>query len=277
MKTPAGRLILNILVALVTPESAPWLDRSLNRPSYRANYLNWAALGMLLDPLLNVGLISTPSHPQGTSAAVWISPLFWPDLDPLLLKRFQTTCDALRWQLVKKAREIIQLVFNGVVISSRDSAQSHLASLSNAIESFPAGNDIADPQMRSSQIPRYQTHRYECCRLTAVLMTRVVKLGKSWFDAASGTSYMDGIVFSFSNSNPGDLWEEHKGLLLWVAMIAHAVIHKTEDRPVINAVINRLIGDLAQGDHANIGWSSSKSLGEFLEQCMSEQLGNVRP
>jgi hypothetical protein len=231
--------------------------------------LNWAALDMPLDPLLNVGLTSTPHHLQGTSAAVWISPLFWPDSDVPLLESFQTTCDALLWQLVKNARDIIQLVFNGVMTSSRGSAQSHLASLSNAIESLPAGNDSAHPQMRSSQIARYQRHRYECCRLTAVLMTQVVKLGKSWFDAASGTSYLDQIVFSFSNSNPGDLWGEHKGLLLWVAMIAHAVIHKTKDRPVINAVINRLIGDLAQGDHANIGSNSAKNLGEFLKQCMS--------
>lgn len=225
------------------------------------------------DPRLNTGLVSAPHHLKGTTAAIWISPLFWPDSDLLLLERFQAACDETLWQLVKKVHQMIQLVFNLVVTSSGVSAKSNLASLSNAIETFPAGKDRADPEMRSSQIPRYQTHRYECCRLTAVLMTRVVKLGKSWFDAASGTSYMDQIVFSLSSSSLGDLWGEQVGLLLWVSLIAHAVMHKTEDRPFVMAIIHRLFGEVCEGDYPHIGVNSLKSVADFLEKCMSGLLG----
>jgi hypothetical protein len=169
---------------------------------------------------------------------------------------------------------MIQLVF---ATSSGVSAKPYLVSLSNAIETFPAGKDGADREMRSSQTLRYQTHRYECCRLTAVLMMRVVKLGKSWFDAASGTSYMGQIVFSLGNSNLGDFWGEQVGLLLWVSLIAHAVMHRTEDRPFISAIIHRLFSEICCSDHPHIGVNSSKDLAEFLEKCISGQLGNVSP
>ena len=150
----------------------------------------------------------------------------------------------------------------------RDSAAPKLKALRSVAESFPTGKGKDNPQAKSPQV-----HRYECRRLTAILMTRMVSRGESWCDAANGTTFGEDIIFSLSNSDPEDLWGEHVGLLYWVSLVAYAVLHRTRYRLFGAGIVHRLISEITFGDQdPRIGVHSLKKMGQFEEKCRSGEI-----
>jgi hypothetical protein len=225
---------------------------------FRTQYTSWVTLGIPLDPYIgNVDLI-TGRAGRGLRGADWVSPLFWPESSPLLLDKFRSSCDENLQQLIQGVHELIELA-----PGASDDAITKLKALRCFIEGFPKGEKKDNPQARSPQV-----HRYESCRLTAILMTRVVSRGESWSDAASGTTFEEDIIFALSNSDTDDLWGEHVGLLYWVSLITYAVLHKTKYRLFSAGLVHRLISEITFGDQdPHIGIHSLKCLGKFEEVC----------
>jgi hypothetical protein len=225
---------------------------------FRTQYTSWVTLGIPLDPYIgNVELI-TGRAGRGLRGADWVSPLFWPESNTLLLDKFRSSCDENLWQLIQGTHELIELA-----PGASDDAITKLRALQRFIEGFPKGEKKDNPQARSRQV-----HRYESCRLTAILMTRVVSRGETWSDAASGTTFEKDIIFALSNSDPDDLWGEHVGLLYWTSLVAYAVLHKTRYRLFSAGLVHRLISEITFGDQdPHIGIHSLKCLGKFEEVC----------
>jgi hypothetical protein len=225
---------------------------------FRTQYTSWVTLGIPLDPYIgNVDLI-TGRAGRGLRGADWVSPLFWPESSPLLLDKFRSSCDENLQQLIQGVHELIELA-----PGASDDAITKLRALRCFIEAFPKGEEKDNPQARSPQV-----HRYESCRLTAILMTRVASRGESWSDAASGTTFEEDITFALSNSDTDDLWGEHVGLLYWVSLITYAVLHKTKYRLFSAGLVHRLISEITFGDQdPHIGIHSLKCLGKFEEVC----------
>jgi len=226
---------------------------------FRTQYTSWTTLGIPLNPYIgNVDLI-TGRAGRGLRGADWVSPLFWPGSNPLLLDKFRSSCDENLQQLIQAAHELIELVPD-----ASDDAVTKLRALRHLIEAFPKG-EKDNPQARSRQV-----HRYESCRLAAILMTRVASRGEAWSDAANGTTFEDDIIFALSNSETDDLWEEHVGLLYWVSLITYAVLHKTRYRLFSAGLVHRLISEITFGDQdPHIGIHSLKRLGKFEEAYRS--------
>jgi hypothetical protein len=225
---------------------------------FRTNYTSWVTLGIPLDPYIgNIDLV-TGRAGRGLRGADWVSPLFWPESSTVLLNKFRSSCDENLRQLIQGAHELIELA-----PGTSDDAIAKLKALRSFIEAFPKGEKKDNPQVASPQV-----HRYESCRLAAILMTRVVSRGETWSDAADGTTFEKDIVFSLSHSDPDDLWGEHVGLLYWVSLIAYAVLHKTRYRLFGAGLVHRLISEISFGDQdPHIGVHSLKCLGKFEEVC----------
>jgi hypothetical protein len=192
--------------------------------------------------------------------------LFWPESNTLFLEKFRSSSDKTLWLLIQATHELVELV-RGISADQdkvgSDYATAKLKALRSFIEGFPKGEGKTRPQSKSAQV-----HRYECCRLTAILMTRMVGRGETWSDAANETTYINDIIFSLSNSDPEDLWTDHVGLLYWVSLIAYAVLHKTRYRLFGAGIVHRLISEVTFGDQdPRIGVHSLKTLGRFEEVC----------
>lgn len=148
------------------------------------------------------------------------------------------------------------------------SATAKLKALQTTIESFPKGEERDNSQENLRQV-----HRYECCRLTAILMTRAVSRGMTWSDAANGTTYTKDIISSLSNSDTEDLWGDHVGLLYWVSLIAYAVLHRTRYRLFSAGIAHRLVSEVTFGDQdPRIGIRSLTRMGGFEEKCRNGEL-----
>jgi hypothetical protein len=148
---------------------------------------------------------------------------------------------------------------------SVESAIAKVKALQMAIESFPKGEYQGQPRAKSLKV-----HRYECCRLIAIVMTRAVSRGVTWSDAASWATFEEDIIFSLSNSDTEDLWGEHVGLLYWVSLVTYAVLHKTRQRLFGAGLIHRLISEVTFGDQdPRIGVDSLMRIGRFEEKCTS--------
>jgi hypothetical protein len=189
----------------------------------------------------------------------------------LFLRKFEFSCDKTLWQLIRETHELVELVLGasaGEDMVRVESAVAKLKALKATIESFPKGEEKDNPQAKS-----FQVHRYECCRLTAILMTRAISQGVTWSDAASGTTYTKDIIFSLSNSDTEDFWGEHVGLMYWVSLITYAVLHKTRKRLFGAGIVHRLISEVTFGDQDPlIGVHSLMRMGRFEEKCRSGEL-----
>ena len=127
---------------------------------FRTQYTSWVTLGIPLDPYIgNVELI-TGRAGRGLRGADWVSPLFWPESNTLLLDKFRSSCDENLWQLIQGTHELIELA-----PGASDDAITKLRALQRFIEGFPKGEKKDNPQARSRQV-----HRYESCRLTATII-----------------------------------------------------------------------------------------------------------
>lgn len=203
---------------------------------------------------------------QSLRIAAWVSPLFWPDSDTLLLDKFRSICDDNHeklWQLIANARELVELVFSETWETSYLKFNSTAATLASLVNGFPNGRGEEYAHLRA-----YQIHRYECCRLTTILMTRVLSRSQGWSDAADGTSFADDLVFSLSNSDLSELWGNQVGLLHWVVLVAYAVLHKTKHRLFVGGLMHRIMSEISYGDQdPGIGIRSVGTLAEFEEEC----------
>ena len=233
---------------------------------FRTSYTSLATLGIPSDPYIgNIDLV-TGRAGRGLRGADWVSPLFWPESNTTFLRKFRSSCNKILWQLVQGAHDLIELVIGASANEGTvdvDSATSTLGALRSLIEGFPKGEERDNALVTPRQV-----HRYESCRLTAVLMTRMISGGTTWSDAASDTSFEEEIVFSLSNSDLEDFWGEHVGLLYWVSLIAYAVLHKTRHRLFGAGLVHRLISEITFGDQdPHIGIQSLKRLSNFEEGC----------
>ena len=211
---------------------------------------------------------------KAIKAASWVSPLFWLYSEPLFMETFRSTCDKLLWRLVNHTHELVELVFSvasevGIDVTNATGRLEYLAAV---LESLPTGKD-----RDRSQLGSLQAHKYECCRLTALLMLRfAVNGGKSWYDAANGTSFVEDIVYSLSNCGPEDLWGDHVGLFFWVVHVARAVLHWTQYRLFSTGLVHRLISESALGDSdPRIGAQSLRMMAEFEEKCISGEARGI--
>lgn len=172
--------------------------------------------------------------------------------------------------------ELVELVLGASADEnavSMDTTIVKLKALEGVIESFPKGEQKDNCRAKSSQV-----HRYECCRLTAILMTRAISRGMTWSDAASGTTYAKDIIFSLSNSDTEGLWGDHVGLLYWVSLISYAVLCKTGYRLFSAGMTHRLISEVTFGDQdPRIGIHSLIKMGRFGEKCSSGELRYCSP
>jgi hypothetical protein len=241
----------------------------------RTNYTSWVSLDLPLDPYISNLDLLTGRAGRGLRGADWISPLFWPESNKLFLTKFQSSCDKASWQLIRDTHELVEIVLgasedeNAVSV---DTTIAKLKALEGVIKSLPKGEQKDNCQASSRQV-----HRYECCRLTANLMTRAISQGMTWSEAASGTTYAKDIIFSLSNSDTEGLWGDHVGLLYWVSLISYAVLCKTEYRLFGAGIIHRLISEVTFGDQdPRIGIHSLKRLGGFREKCSSGELRYCR-
>jgi hypothetical protein len=256
MKTNIGRNVLNGLVMSVTLKGFESDSFVLELTIFRTNYTSWVTLGIPVDPFIGNADLVTGRAGRSLRSADWVSPLFWPEPHAVLLDKFRSSCDEKLWQLIQVAHELTELVSE-----APDVAITKLKALRRFIEDLPKGERTDYSQVRSAQV-----HRYESCRLTAILMTRVASRGETWSDAASGTTFENDIIFSLSNSDTGELWGEHVGLLYWVSLVAYAVLHKTRYRIFGAGLVHRLISEISYGDQDPlIGIHSLKRLGKFEE------------
>ena len=246
--TSLGRAVLNMLII--------------------SNYTNWATLPVPLDPNMDIDKMTNRAGRKAIRAASWVSPLFWLYSEPLFMEKFHSTCDDLLWRLINLAHALVELVFSTVLESSTNLTETaaRYEALRLALESLPMGK-VLD----KSNFDTIQVHRYECCRLTALLMLRfALHGGVSWYDATTGTTYVEDVVQSLSNSGPEDLWGEHVGLCYWVGHIVRAVMHWTPYRLFATGLVHRLIAESALGDSdPRIGAQSLRRLAEFEERCIS--------
>ena len=222
-----------------------------------------------MDTCIDVDLIAPRNIPlsihRTACATGWISPFFWPDERSLILESIRSSSDTALWNLVEDAHLLVQLA--SALDATTRKRMSHSANGMQYLHNISREKTPSLPK-GSKSVPYY---RYECCRLTVFLMTRVFAGGVDWSDAASGTSYPKDIMTSLSHSELALLWETQIGLLMWVAFLAHAALQRTEHRLFTSGIVNRLMCEMAWGDQDfRVGTETMKNMAEFKQSCISD-------
>ena len=234
----------------------------LKLTNHSANYWNAAWLGAPVDINIDIDLLPTRFSQSSICItawqAGWASPFFWPGECPVSLQRLRSSCGEASWIMVDHAHRLVEAV------SSNDFAS--LLIDSDILRMANDSNLSTDKSPPRSKLSAY--YRYECCRLTLILMTRVCCGSMSWCEAASRTPYAESIVHALSHSDLTDLWDAQVGLLFWVTSIAWAILFNTENRLYISGIAVRVLTALTWSDNdPRVGVQIMSAMAKFEERC----------